>query len=101
MDQVRLASILRRDTTPEVLAWFTNAGIMDVREPVRTPGCPDLDLLPRVCVPIRHHDLLLGFVWFIDADGSMPDVDLDATGLMAELTLALYRENLLGELARS
>jgi PucR C-terminal helix-turn-helix domain/GGDEF-like domain len=99
MDHVRLASILRRDTTPEVLAWFGKAGITDAREPVRTPGCPDLDLLPRVCVPIRHHDLLLGFVWFIDAEGTMPDVDLDAAGLMAELTLALYRENLLGELA--
>jgi hypothetical protein len=99
MDHVRLASILRRDTTPEVLAWFNQAGIMDAREPVRTPACPELDLLPRVCVPIRHQDLLLGFVWFIDADGTIPDVDLDTTGLMAELTLALYRENLLGELA--
>jgi PucR C-terminal helix-turn-helix domain/GGDEF-like domain len=99
LDHVRLASILRRDTTPEVLAWFARAGVMEAREPVRTPACPELDLLPRVCVPIRHHDLLLGFVWFIDADGTLPDVDLDATGLMAELTLALYRENLLGELA--
>jgi hypothetical protein len=99
MDPVRLGSILRRGTTPEVLAWFRKAGVMDAREPVRTPACPELDLLPRVCVPIRHQDLLLGFVWFIDADGSMPDVDLDATGLMAELTLSLYRENLLGELA--
>jgi hypothetical protein len=99
MDQVRLASILRRDTTPEVLAWFNRAGIVDARGPVRTPASPELDLLARLCVPVRHQDLLLGFVWFIDADGTMPDVDLDATGLMAELTLALYRENLLGELA--
>ncbi|MFC3502157.1 PucR family transcriptional regulator [Micromonospora krabiensis] len=99
MDDVRRASILRRQTTPEVMAWFRNTGIMDARAPVRTPASAELDLLPRVCVPIRHQDLLLGFVWFIDPDGTMADADLAATGLMSELSLALYRENLLGELA--
>ncbi|MEU6203041.1 helix-turn-helix domain-containing protein [Micromonospora musae] len=99
MDDVRRASILRRQTTPEVMAWFRNVGIMDAREPVRTPASGELDLLPRVCVPIRHQDLLLGFVWFIDPDGTMADTDIAATGLMSELSLALYRENLLGELA--
>lgn len=100
MDDVRRSSILRRQTTPEVIAWFRDAGIMKARSPVRTPACPELDLLPRVCVPIRHQDLLLGFVWFIDSDGDMTDDDIDSvTGPMAELSLALYRENLLGELA--
>ncbi|MFI7605925.1 PucR family transcriptional regulator [Micromonospora sp. NPDC049366] len=99
MDDVRRASILRRQSTPEVMAWFRNTGIMDARAPVRTPASAELDLLPRVCVPIRHQDLLLGFVWFIDPDGTMADADLAATGLMSELSLALYRENLLGELA--
>ncbi|PZG02678.1 PucR family transcriptional regulator [Micromonospora deserti] len=99
VDEVRRASILRRQTTPEVMAWLRNFGIMDAREPIRIPAHPELDLLPRVCVPIRHHDLLLGFVWFIDADGTLTDVDMEATGLLKELSLALYRENLLGELA--
>ncbi|SCG55187.1 DNA-binding transcriptional regulator, PucR family [Micromonospora echinaurantiaca] len=99
MDDVRKASILRRQTTPEVMAWFRDVGIMEAREPVRTPASAELDLLPRVCVPIRHQDLLLGFVWFIDPDGTMADTDLEATGLVSELSLALYRENLLGELA--
>ncbi|WP_329108903.1 helix-turn-helix domain-containing protein [Micromonospora sp. NBC_01699] len=100
LDDVRRASILRRQTTPEVIAWFRNVGIMKAREPVRTDACPELDLLPRVCVPIRHDDLLLGFVWFIDADGGMTDADIEtANGVMADLALALYRENLLGELA--
>lgn len=99
MDDVRKASILRRQTTPEVIAWFRDVGIMEAREPVRTPPSKELDLLPRVCVPIRHQDLLLGFVWFIDPDGSLVDADIEATGLVSELSLALYRENLLGELA--
>ncbi|NJP30982.1 PucR family transcriptional regulator [Micromonospora thermarum] len=99
MDEVRRASILRRQTTPEVIAWLREFGIADARTPVRTPARPELDLLPRLCVPVRHDDLLLGFVWFIDPDGTMADVDLAATGLLKELSLALYRENLLGELA--
>ncbi|MEV4846559.1 helix-turn-helix domain-containing protein [Micromonospora matsumotoense] len=100
MDEVRRMSILRRQTTPEVIAWFRRMGVLTAREPVRTPADVDLDLLPRVCVPIWHDDLLLGFVWFIDDDGSMTDADIaTATGAFTDLSLALYRENLLGELA--
>ncbi|WP_422755952.1 PucR family transcriptional regulator [Micromonospora sp. WMMD708] len=100
MDEVRRMSILRRQTTPEVIAWFRRMGVLTARGPVRTPADVDLDLLPRVCVPIWHDDLLLGFVWFIDDDGSMTDADIaTATGAFTDLSLALYRENLLGELA--
>jgi hypothetical protein len=99
MDDVRRSSILRRHTTPEVVSWLRGFGILTARAPVRTPACPELDLLPRLCVPIVHQDRLLGYVWFID-DGSMTDADIDvvnhATG---DLSVALYRENLLGELA--
>lgn len=99
MDAVRRESILRRHTTPEVIAWFRSAGIMEARAPFRTPACPELDLLPRVCVPVRHDDLLLGFVWFIDADGTVTDTGIGDPGLIRELSLALYRQTLLGELA--
>ncbi|MET7950880.1 helix-turn-helix domain-containing protein [Micromonospora sp. NPDC005324] len=100
MDDVRRTSILRRQTTPEVIAWFRDKGVLTAHAPIRTPACAELDLLARVCVPIRHDDLLLGFVWFIDADGSMTDADIaTATGPFTDLSLALYRENLLGELA--
>ncbi|SCE93604.1 DNA-binding transcriptional regulator, PucR family [Micromonospora mirobrigensis] len=99
IDDVRRSSILRRHTTPEVIAWFRQVGISDARRPVRTPASPSLDLLPRVCVPIRHQDLLLGFVWFIDATGDMTDEDIaTVTEAVPDLSLALYRENLLGEL---
>jgi hypothetical protein len=100
MDDVRRTSILRRHTTAEVVAWFRDIGIMKARDPVRTPACPELDLLPRVCVPVWHQDLLLGFVWFIDADGAMTDADIaTAVETTADLALALYRTNLIGELA--
>ncbi|MEU5909418.1 helix-turn-helix domain-containing protein [Micromonospora sp. NPDC047527] len=99
MDGVRKASILRRQSTPEVMAWLRDVGVMHARTPVHTPASQELGLLPRFCVPIRHRDLLLGFVWFIDPDGTMADADIAASGLMSELSLTMYRANLLGELA--
>jgi hypothetical protein len=100
MDEVRRRSILRRQTTPEVIAFFRRAGVLTAREPIRTPACPEMSILPRVCVPIWHGDLLLGFIWFIDNDHGMGDGDLAAVSTTTtDLALALYRENLLGELA--
>ncbi|NHC14749.1 PucR family transcriptional regulator [Motilibacter deserti] len=100
MDAVRRLSILRRQTTPEVVAWFRAAGINQARGPIRTPGSEELGILPRVCVPVWHRDLLLGYVWFIDADRSMSDDEIGAVSdATTDLALALYRENLANELA--
>jgi hypothetical protein len=100
MDEVRRLSILRRQTTPEVIAFFRQVGVMRSREPIRTPACPNLRMLPRVCVPIWHNDLLLGFLWFVDADQSMTGEQIAAvSATTTDLALALYRENLAGELA--
>lgn len=99
LDEVRRSSILRRSTTPEVVAFFARFAITRARVPVRTPAAPELGLLPRVCVPVWHSDLLLGFVWFVDAP-AMPDAEVDqAVAVAGDLALALYRVNLLGELA--
>jgi hypothetical protein len=100
MDEVRRLSILRRHTTAEIMAWFRDVGVQQAHEPMRTPGNPDLGLLPRVCVPIWHRDLLLGYLWFIDDDQSMTDDEIAvASDAASDLALALYRENLVGELA--
>jgi len=98
LDEVRRSSILRRSTTQEVIAFFARFAITGARQPVRTPAEPALGLLPRVCVPVWHSDLLLGFVWFVD---SPPLTSLEvsrAVELSNDLALALYRVNLLGEL---
>ena len=100
LDQVRAESILRRRTTPEVIAWFRGFEIASATSPVRTPANDALGLLQRVCVPIRHQDLLLGFLWFVDPDGSLGERELAAVDEAKErFALALYRENLVGELA--
>ncbi len=100
MDEVRQLSILRRQTTAEVIAFFRQAGVLQAKEPIRTPPCEALHMLSRVCIPIWHGDLLLGFVWFIDPDQSMTDDEIAAVSTTTtDLALALYRENLAGELA--
>lgn len=101
MDTVRRESILQRQTTPEVISYLRRFGITESCRPVRIPGNSDLDLLPRVCIPLRHQDLLLGFLWFIDADGSMRDEEVDlALRMGSDFALALYRENLVEELTQ-
>ncbi len=100
LDQVRSESILSRRTRPEVVAWLRSHGIATTTAPVRTPAREELGLLPRVCVPIRHQELLLGFLWFVDREASLTDDDLAAVvDTRDRFALALYRENLAGELA--
>jgi PucR C-terminal helix-turn-helix domain/GGDEF-like domain len=100
MDEVRRLSILRRQTTAEVIAFFRDVGVQQATCAIRTPACPRLGMLPRVCIPIRHGDLLLGFLWFLDPDQSMTDEEIASVSpTTTDLALALYRENLSGEIA--
>lgn len=84
MDDIRRNSILRRHTTPDVRQRFRSAGIFESRGPLRVPG--EGGVLPRVCVPARHRDRLLGFLWLID-EPTMPDAAVaeasTAAGLFA------------------
>jgi PucR C-terminal helix-turn-helix domain/GGDEF-like domain len=100
MDEVRRLSILRRQTTAEVIAFFRDVGVQQATCAIRTPACQRLGMLPRVCIPIRHGDLLLGFLWFLDPDQSMTDEEIARVSpTTSDLALALYRENLSGEIA--
>lgn len=64
MDDVRRDSILRRHTADSVRQHFRAAGIFEARGPLHVPGSGEV--LPRLCVPVRHRDRLLGFLWVID-----------------------------------
>ncbi|HEY8472383.1 MAG TPA: helix-turn-helix domain-containing protein [Natronosporangium sp.] len=93
VDEVRENSILQRHASAEVSRWLTSLGIRQARRPVRVPANPELRMLPRICVPIRHKDLLLGFLFFVDPDGSMSATELewcerDGAALAAQLHLA-------------
>lgn len=92
MDDVRRDSILRRHTSRNVRDRFRAAGIFEARGPLRVPGSSGV--LPRVCVPVRHRDRLLGFLWLID-EPSMSEADVAlAEKSSAELSLTLLHDML-------
>lgn len=94
IDTVRRNSILERQTTNEVMAWCRAAGVHASRGPIRVMPNHDLDFQPRVCVPVYFQDLLLGFVWFIDANFTLTDADLvRIDGELASLSVAMYEEH--------
>ncbi|WP_031073535.1 PucR family transcriptional regulator [Streptomyces sp. NRRL S-118] len=75
MDPVRTRSILTRKSTPAVRAWFEGFGITRATGPVRIPAAPDAGVYrDRICLPVRHRGVVLGYVWLLDADpGPSPD----------------------------
>ncbi len=100
LDDVREDSILRRHASPEVKRWLTGLGIPGSRRPVRVPGNPDLHMLPRICIPVLHKDTLLGYLWFVDAAGSMSAADIDVcTSQAAEVGEQLYWERVASQLS--
>ncbi|MFE5483562.1 PucR family transcriptional regulator [Streptomyces sp. NPDC056527] len=69
MDPVRTRSIMTRKSTPAVRAWFEGFGITRATGPVRIPAAPDAGVFrDRICLPVRHRGVVLGYVWLLDAE---------------------------------
>jgi hypothetical protein len=95
VDDVREASILRRHASPEVSRWLAAFGVHQARRPVRVPGNPELHMLPRICIPVLHKDMLLGHLWFVDADESMAAAEIEVcVSEASELAARLHRESI-------
>ncbi|NKY16414.1 PucR family transcriptional regulator, partial [Streptomyces somaliensis DSM 40738] len=75
MDPVRTRSILTRRSTPAVRAWFEGFGIARATGPVRIPAAPEAGVYrDRLCLPVRHRGVVLGYVWLLDASpGPAPE----------------------------
>ena len=67
-DAVRRSSILTRETSPDVVAWLDGLGLQRARDLVDVPRNDELGMIRRGCLPIRHGDVLLGFLWVIVGD---------------------------------
>lgn len=79
MDPVRTRSILTRRSTPAVRAWFEGFGIARATGPVRIPAAPEAGVFRgRICLPVRHRGVVLGYVWLLDADPGPTDGQLTA-----------------------
>ncbi|MEU1231222.1 helix-turn-helix domain-containing protein [Streptomyces sp. NPDC005828] len=79
MDPVRTRSILTRKSSPAVRAWFEGFGITRATGPVRIPAAPDAGVFrDRICLPVRHRGVVLGYVWLLDAEPGPSHAQLTA-----------------------
>ncbi|HWG15680.1 MAG TPA: helix-turn-helix domain-containing protein [Streptosporangiaceae bacterium] len=95
IDEVRRESILRRETRREVMSWFRDRGIVEATEPLRIPGQPDQGILGRLCVPVRYHGRLMGWLFLIDDTARLNETDIASVRRTADhVALLLYEEEL-------
>jgi hypothetical protein len=79
LDPVRTRSILTRRSTAAVRSWFEGFGITRATGPVRIPTAPEAGVLrDRICLPVRHRGVVLGYVWLLDGDPGPTDRQLAA-----------------------
>ncbi len=79
LDPVRTRSILTRRSTAAVRTWFEGFGITRATGPVRIPPTPEAGVYRgRICLPVRHRGVVLGYVWLLDGDPGPTDAQLAA-----------------------
>jgi hypothetical protein len=102
VDDYRVQSVLERQGSPDIVAHVMSHGIASALSPVRIPGLPERGMLGRVCVPVRCDRQLFGYLWLIDDDASLTDIELqlaaDAATAAGQL---LHRRQLIGTLRDS
>ena len=100
-DAARLQSILERRVSDDAAQWAFSFGIEQAEGPVRLPANERIGAQPRLCIPLRSHGVLLGFLFIVDPDESLSEKEVEqaqaAAGAAAEV---LYRERRLRELER-
>lgn len=96
-DHVRRDSILRKETQPAIRDWFRKYGIVAATEPLRIPCDRELGILGRLCVPVRNHGLLMGFLWLIDDEETLDPPAVKVAEQSAQYAGQLMYEELLAE----
>ena len=100
-DAARLQSILERRVSDEAAEWAFSFGIERAEGPVRLPANEQIGARPRLCIPLRSHDVLLGFLFIVDPDESLSDEQIEqAEAAAGDAAGVLYRERRLRELER-
>ncbi|HYV16534.1 MAG TPA: helix-turn-helix domain-containing protein [Conexibacter sp.] len=91
-DDARAAAILRRRASEEAIQWFERRGVRQATTAVRTPANPSLGLARRICIPLRHADVAVGYLWIID-EPAMGDEQLARVLARARRTADLLHRN--------
>ncbi|MEV5875700.1 helix-turn-helix domain-containing protein [Streptomyces sp. NPDC052101] len=93
LDPVRTRSILTRRSTATVRSWFEGFGITRATGPVRIPPSPEAGVYRgRICLPVRHRGVVLGYVWLLDGDPGPTDAQLAAAMEVADRIGALLAD---------
>ncbi|MBY8343186.1 helix-turn-helix domain-containing protein [Streptomyces spinosirectus] len=79
LDPVRTRSILTRRSTSAVRTWFEGFGITRATGPVRIPRTPEAGVYRgRICLPVRHRGVVLGYVWLLESEPGPTERQLTA-----------------------
>ncbi|WP_055493565.1 CdaR family transcriptional regulator [Streptomyces sp. TP-A0356] len=79
LDPVRTRSILTRRSTAAVRRWFEGFGIARATGPVRIPPTPEAGVSRgRICLPVRHRGVVLGYVWLLADEPGPSEAQLSA-----------------------
>ncbi|WP_373296345.1 MULTISPECIES: PucR family transcriptional regulator [Streptomyces] len=93
LDPVRTRSILTRRSTAAVREWFEGFGITRATGPVRIPPTPEAGVhRGRVCLPVRHRGIVLGYVWLLDGEPGPTGAQLAAAMEVASRIGALLAD---------
>lgn len=91
-DPVRVETVLGRGSGPEVRAWFESFGIARARRPVHVAADPERGMAARLCLPVRWHDVVQGYLWAIEPpEGLAPERIRAAEDLAVHAGEALAR----------
>jgi len=77
VDRFRVDSVLQMEGGSDVVEWVLSHNIATATSPVRIPANTGLGSIARVCVPVRCQDVLLGYLWLLDAQQSLTEAELD------------------------
>lgn len=83
-DAIRVATILNRASPPAMQEFVSSLGIERTHDVTRTPPNRRLGSEARVCIPVRHDERLLGFLWLIDSHEDLSESDLQMARRDAE-----------------
>ncbi|MEU6219158.1 helix-turn-helix domain-containing protein [Streptomyces sp. NPDC047022] len=93
LDPVRTRSILTRRSTAAVRRWFEGFGIARATGPVRIPPTPEAGVYRgRICLPVRHRGVVLGYVWLLADEPGPSERQLSAAMEIASRIGALLAD---------
>jgi sugar diacid utilization regulator len=100
VDRLREQSILMREVPSGAVDWTFGAGGKTADGPFRPPIAPEIGAtVQRLCVPIRHEGVLLGFVWILEGDDPLTDQETEAVlAVLDTIAIVIQRDQLTLEL---